>query len=79
MSQEDGDEGEVLVASSPCQRFEDCGHQHILKPLATASLCWIVGFGIEEIQSNEASGTGPNCVVGPCQREYPQLPRPLGL
>lgn len=41
-------------------------------------LYWAVEFGIREIQSNGASGTGPNCVVSPCQWEYPQLPRPLG-
>lgn len=43
-----------------------------------AILCWAVQFGIREIQSNEASRTRPNCVVGTCQWEYPQLPRPLG-
>lgn len=46
---------------SPYQCYEECSHQHLSKPLATAGLWWAVEFGIRERKRNEALGTGPNC------------------
>lgn len=67
VSQEDGDERDVLVTSFICQHF-DCSHQHLSKQLATAGLRKAVEFGTGAGQSNGASGTVHNCVADPCQQ-----------